>query len=306
MSVRSQISVLIAGGLLALLFAGCGRDNSATALAETDEPGYREGQQLLRQDRTHEALTAFLKVIEKRGEQASAESHLEAGIILMKYHHDPLEAIHHFRKYLEQQPNSHQAPLVKQQMLAAGREYASSLAGQPLESQSGRLDNLEQMENLKRENQQLRAELAATRTAFDSNRPTNAIRVPLNEPGSSRGPSPVTTATPDPSPIALAPLETPPLAPEPVVPAPNASASRANRPLSKPTAPTKPAATPGTAAARTYTVGAREGLWAIAGKVYGGATNARVRAIVDANRDVLPQGASSPLKAGMVLKIPAQ
>ena len=303
MSVRSKISVLIAGGLLALLPAGCSRDNSATVLAETDEPSYREGQQLLRQDRTHEALTSFLKVIEKRGEQASAESHLEAGIILMKYHHDPLEAIHHFRKYLEQQPNSPKAPLVKGQLLAAGREYASTLAGQPLESQSGRLDTLEQMEKLKRENEQLRAELAATRTSLDSNRPTNALRVPFNDPAPSRAASPITPAIQDISPIMLAPLDTRETtsAPEVSTSASNPAAARGTRPLSKPTAPGKQTAP--SATRRTYVVNAGEGLWAVAGKVYGSASAARVAAIAEANRDQLPNGGSS-LKPGMVLKIP--
>lgn len=306
MSVRRNISVLLAGGLFALLLAGCSRDNTVTAIAETDDPGYREGQQLLRQGRTQEALSAYLKVIEKRGEQASAESHLEVGIILMQHIHDPLEAIHHFRKYLEQQPNSHQAPLVKEQMENAKREFAKTLPGQPLESQSGRLDTLEQLDSLKRENQLLRSELAATRTSGDLNRPLNSIRVPLNEPATSRS----APAPEEISPIIPAPLNLRELSPSPIASTPPSSAQttaptavgpRGSRPLSKPTAPASPVAPTGTS--RTYKVGTKETLWAVATKAYGSATNARVTAIVDANRDLLPNGGAS-LKAGMVLRIP--
>ena len=52
------------------------------------------------------------------------------------------------------------------------------------------------------------------------------------------------------------------------------------------------------------TAAAKDSLYAIAKKYYGAATNARVQALIEANRDVLPAGAGTPLKEGMTLKIP--
>jgi len=75
---------------------------------ETNEPYYRQGDQLKRQGRYQEALAAYLKVIEKRNEDAP-ESQLEAGLIYQQYLKDPIYAIYHFRKYLELEPNSRQA-----------------------------------------------------------------------------------------------------------------------------------------------------------------------------------------------------
>ena len=52
-------------------------------------------------------MTAFLKVIDKRGEDAP-ESHLEVGLLYLQHINDPLSAIYHFRKFLALRPNSQQ------------------------------------------------------------------------------------------------------------------------------------------------------------------------------------------------------
>jgi tetratricopeptide (TPR) repeat protein len=100
-------TVNLTGGLvlLLLLAAGCERSDRLTLSAETDDPQYRRGQQLLKQGHNQDALGAFLKVIEKRGDDAP-ESHLEAGLLYQQYFKDPISAIYHFNKYIELQPNS--------------------------------------------------------------------------------------------------------------------------------------------------------------------------------------------------------
>src|SRR5688572_33001454 len=135
MTVRRTFSVVIA--LLAVLAGGgCGDRDGAPLPAETDEPFYVQGKQLMRQGRNPEALTSFLKVIDRRGERGAAESHLEAGTIYLKHTKDPVEAYHHFRKYLDLQPNSKEAAGVRGMVEAAKREVARTLAARPLDDQA--------------------------------------------------------------------------------------------------------------------------------------------------------------------------
>ena len=286
--ILSALTVL-AFGLAGL---GCGSGESLGLSAETDDAAYREGQQLVKQGRPQEALSTFLRVIARRGE-ASPESHLEAGLIYKQHIKDPIAAIYHFRKYLEQQPNSRQAPLVRQQIEAAKRDFGRTLPNQPLDSREVRLDGFDQRERLERENEQLRNELATLR-GLSGSAPTTLGSVPRGATAESvdaRLPAPA--AADEVSAITLAPIAN--REPEPSTdfqtPA-NAAGSRGK------------ALAPSAAGGRRHTVAAKDSLYAIAKKYYGAATNARVQSLIEANRDVLPAGASTPLKEGMTLKIP--
>ena len=286
--ILSALTVLAFG----LAGVGCGSGESLGLSAETDDAADREGQQLVKQGRPQEALSTFLRVIARRGE-ASPESHLEAGLIYKQHIKDPIAAIYHFRKYLEQQPNSRQAPLVRQQIEAAKRDFGRTLPNQPLDSREVRLDGFDQRERLERENEQLRNELATLR-GLSGSAPTTLGSVPRGATAESvdaRLPAPA--AADEASAITLAPIAN--REPEPSTdfqtPA-NAAGSRGK------------ALAPSAAGGRRHTVAAKDSLYAIAKKYYGAATNARVQALIEANRDVLPAGASTPLKEGMTLKIP--
>lgn len=302
MTVRHKS--LAVAALLALLWApGCGDSDVAPVAAEADEPYFRQGQQLAKQGRAPEALTSFLKVIEKRGEQNAPESHLEAGLIYLKHIKDPIEAIHHFRKYRELKPNSQQAGLVRQQVDAAIREFAARLPARPGEDQSVRLEVADELERLRRENAEMRAELATLR---------GGGAVPV-----SRGPRMFTL--PDNAPPPVPPAEASPIrvasssgAAAAIIPAVPASATT-DRPLIQPTRPAPSpraavapkAAAPKAAASsgRTHVVAEHESLWGIARKYYGSAvTGAKVQALREANRDVLTD--PNNLKMGTTLRIP--
>ncbi|HEY8994929.1 MAG TPA: tetratricopeptide repeat protein, partial [Lacunisphaera sp.] len=151
-------------GVLALGVGGCGDSDRFTYATETDEPNYREGQSLLKAGRRQEALTAFLKVIDRRRDDAP-ESHLEVGLLYVQHINDPLSAIYHFRKYLAQRPNSPQAPLVRQRIDAAIREFARTIPAQPLENQTQRVDLIATLDRLKQENESLKQQLADARAA---------------------------------------------------------------------------------------------------------------------------------------------
>ena len=281
--------IVLAFGLAGV---GCGPGESLGLSPETDDAAYREGQQLVKQGRPQEALSTFLRVIARRGE-ASPESHLEAGLIYKQHIKDPIAAIYHFRKYLEQQPNSRQAPLVRQQIEAAKRDFGRTLPNQPLDSREVRLDGFDQRERLERENEQLRNELAALRGLSGGARASfnPAPRGATGEEVDARLPAPA--AADEASAITLAPIAN--REPEP--------SADFQTPANVSSARGKISALSSTGG-RRHTVAAKDSLYAIAKKYYGAATNARVQALIEANRDVLPAGAGTPLKEGMTLKIP--
>jgi tetratricopeptide (TPR) repeat protein len=277
-------------GLIALaalvLFAGCERNGSRPLPAEIDESDYRLGQRLEKQGRNQEALAAYLRLIDARGD-AAPESHLEAGILYLQQIKDPIAAIYHFRKYLERQPNAPQAPQVRGLVESAKREFARTLPANPMESQSDRLNMLDQIDRLQRENEQLKAELALARgnTVPAS---VNRIRMPAEQamvPPTSQVVTPDEPA--DRSPLTLAPLtnESPPTQ--------TMTAPRQSAPASPPAAPAGPAA-------RRYTVVKGDTLFSLAQRFYN--NRSKWRDIFDANRDQLPD--QNALRIGMVLKIP--
>jgi len=283
----------------ALAGAGCGPGESLTLGAEADDSAYREGKQLEKQGRPQEALANFLRVIAHRGESAP-ESHLSAGLIYKQHIKDPITAIYHFRKYLEQQPNSRQAPLVRQQIEAAKRDFGRMLPNQPLDSVGEvRLlgsDQQDRLERVERENEQLRNENAVLRSGGLAGA-TSGLggfnRAAMQDGIDARLLPPPTPAEESASAITLAPIQ-----PRDAEPAGNITA----QPL-PPGTRAKPTA-PATAGGRRHTVAPKDSLYGIAKKYYGTATNAKVQALIDANRDVLPAGAGTPLKEGMALKIP--
>ena len=251
-----------------LVAAGCERGDNLTLSSEIDEPFYRQGQSLSKQGRNQEALNAYLKVIAKRDETAP-ESHLEVGLILLRHVKDPIAAIYHFRKYLELQPNSRQAVYVRGLIDTSKREFARTLPATPLESQADQLEKQDQIDRLLRENDQLKAELAAlragvpatpirTRGALDNNGPVGTSLITV--------PPPQTEAAADESPITYAPVQASPVEEAPVLqPAPAPTASSPTRPV-----PTRPGATRATAGSgRNHTVARGDTLFSLAQKYYG-------------------------------------
>ena len=132
------------------LLAGCADNDRLSYTSETDDPDFQRGR-ALKDPRRQEALSAFLKVIERRGDDAP-ESHLEAGLLYHTHINDPLSALYHFKKYLALRPNSPQAPLVRQRADAAVRDFARTLPAQPLDNQLERVELIAAMDRLKKEN----------------------------------------------------------------------------------------------------------------------------------------------------------
>lgn len=280
----------LAGLLLALLGAGCGDRERLPLPPEIEDPFYVQGKQLQKQGRPSEALNAFLKVIDRRGESPSPESHLEAGLICLYHTKDFPAAYYHLRRYHKAQPNSKEAPLVLGKIEEAKREFARTLPGRPLDDQSLRLAMEDEVHKLRRENEELRAELTVIRgggVAASSRGPRmialpEEVRVgPVRPPAVAVAPASEPAAPTDEE---RTPLVTPAPAPA-VTAAPPRPAPEAARPAPR-------------AAGRTHTVAPKDTLYSIARRY-----SVRVEDIVAANPAVLPR-ASAPLRVGTTLRIP--
>lgn len=302
----------IAALLLALL-AGCERSDRLPFAAEDADPNFTRGKQLVRQGRSAEALSAFLKVIATRGDNAP-ESHLEAAVIYRQHIKDPIAAIYHFRKYLELQGNSRQAELVRQHIDAAKREFARTLPAHPLEDASVKLAYQDQLERLQRENEALKAELVALRSGL----PSPSANPPVTRGGFdlSGGAPPAGTVAPLPRPV---PVDASPSGDSrPNLGGTNVAAEPTVRPtldpsgrmgtggtatLHAPAARSTPAAPPAAPAAtgKKHVVQAGDTLYALSQRYYG--TRTRWREIFQANRDQL-KSESDRLRVGQELKIP--
>ncbi len=276
-----------------LVLAGCSDSDRIKTATEIDEPAYREGQALLKSGRRQEALTAFLKVIDKRGEDAP-ESHLEIGLLYAQHINDPLSAIYHFKKYLALRPNSPQAPLIRQRIDAATREFARTLPAQPLENQLQRVDLVGALDKLKKENEALKQELADVKAGRG-----NALAAVTEAPATSPAASPATPS----SNFSFSVDNLPAVRTRPTAPPTRPAASTPAPVRATPTPPGRastPAVTPPVTGNRRHTVIAGDTLSKISQQYYGNRT--RVNDILGANRGVLKSAAE--LRPGMVLRIP--
>jgi tetratricopeptide (TPR) repeat protein len=289
MNMRSLL--LGTAALLALAAGpGCGGDSPSLS-SEMDDSSYREGQQMEHQGRWDEALAAYLKVIDHRGD-AAPESNLNVGLIYLNHIKDPIYAIYHFRKYLDLEPNSKQAVYVRGLIDAAKRDFARALPGQPLESQTEHLGVEEQVERLQRENDDLRAENAALRAGG----PAPATHSTSIDLGSL--PSPQSLAdTPTPAPAdAQAPISLAPVASgDTAGPGDTATSAISDAP------PEQVQTAAPAASGRHHTVVRGDTLFSLAQRFYG--SRSKWRDIYAANRGLL-SSENSPLKIGMDLKIP--
>src|SRR5688572_11160031 len=295
MTVRRTFSVITA--CLAVFAGSACSDRGGTPLpAETDEPFYVEGKQLMRQGRNPEALTSFLKVIDRRGERGAAESHLEAGFIYLNHTKDPVEAYHHFRKYLDLQPNSKEAVRVRGMVEAAKREFARTLPARPLDDQSAKMQADDTLEKLRRENEELRAQLNTLRNAnmIPVTRAAPMINLPEDVQPRPAAP-PVASVVDSRNPAASPPRAAP--APAPSAPSALFQTPPTQSPTTRASAPTRPS-TPG---GRTHTVAAKETLYGISMKYYGNGRH--VEAIYQANRDQMRS--KEDVRPGMTLRLPA-
>jgi tetratricopeptide (TPR) repeat protein len=230
---------------------------------ESDERAFRRGKSLLREGRRDEALAAFMAVIDSR--QDAAESHLEAGLLFLNHLKDPIPAIYHFQRYLGLKPGAEESDLVRELVTTAKKEFARSLPGEPFAPQVERHDLLRRLEELQKENLELRQQLVNLNARLQNS------EAALHE---ARGVA--LQQRREPAPGQIAPI---------VIESGRAGATGAADSRTQ---------------ARSYTVQAGDTLSRISQQMYG--TSGRWAEIFEANRDQLPS--PNALRPGQVLRIP--
>ena len=167
---RSFISKGLLVALLALgvLAAGCGQGDGY-ALSEQDEPAFRKGENLMRENRLDEAMISFESVVDARRD--CPESHLELGRIYMDHVKDPIAAIYHFRKFLELRPDSETAKQVTMLIESAKKDFARSLPGDPFGDTVDHMDVYDQLKKVRAENDELKRSVASLQDQLRGSRP---------------------------------------------------------------------------------------------------------------------------------------
>lgn len=178
LSDRAKMLLTLAFAALACLYvlsAGGCDFGKAEVVKETSEPHFLRGQEELRRGNISEALSAFLKVSEKRRD--APESHFELGRIYLEHMNDPNTAIYHFKKYLELKPNSPSSPMVRQMIETAQKKFAASLPESPFDSNIRRIELEEILQKQQKENLELKQKLAAAIATIDRLEATQNVRV---------------------------------------------------------------------------------------------------------------------------------
>lgn len=262
---RSGWGVMVA---LGLYMAGCSPLNEEV-VREVDLPAFKRGQDYLRQGRHDQALTAFLKVVENHS--LAPESHLYLGQLFLENSKDPVLAIYHFRQFLKFKPGSQQAPLVRDLINTAKKEFARTFPANLFEAELDRIDLMDVIEKKDREILSMKEDLARLKGE------NKALRARLQAEGVEQPPP-------------ASPAQTPPASLQPRVP----PLAGSDLPLRRDVSPNQ------RAPAAFYTVVTGDNLLKISTKVYG--SRDRWVTIYEANRDLLDN--PNALKIGMKLRIP--
>lgn len=172
-AVVALISATVA--VLYVMSAGGCDFGKAQVVKEEDEPHFVRAKSELQRGNISEAMSAFLKVVDKRTD--APESHLELGRIYLDEINDHIEAIHHFKKYLELMPKSDRSPMVRQMIDTAKKRFAATLPQSPFDNDARRMELEELLPKLQKENVELKQRLDDAIKLADSLKASQRVSV---------------------------------------------------------------------------------------------------------------------------------
>lgn len=265
LKLRSIFLSLIVG---AFIISGCVQP-LGEEISETDLASFRNGEDYLRQGRHDQALSSFLKVVETT--PIAPESHLNLGNLYLRHARDPILAVYHFKQYLKYKPISRQAPMVKELLNTAKKEFARTFPANLFDAEIERMDMLDVIEKKDSEILTLKKELARLKAESTS------LAIRLKE-AKARASSFSTTDAP----MIVQQRRVQPL--------PRSNLLSSNQTSNSPAPEMQ----------RMYTVEAGDTVIVISRKVYG--TPDRYKDIYDANKDIMSD--INTLQVGWKLRLP--
>ena len=173
--------------IFSVIFCGACSSSDLSLVEETEERQFKSAKDFQSQGRYEDALITYLGLISVRRE--SPESHLEVGYIYLQNLKDPIRAIYHFDRYLDLKPESERTIQVKQLIETANLEFLRQLPTKPFQAEVNRMDLLEIIKKLKKENSELKLKYNQSLLQIKSIVGTEAMdrfSATLNEMGSSQ------------------------------------------------------------------------------------------------------------------------
>ena len=178
LNLRGKTIVAFVAAMVAVLYimsAGGCDFGKVEVVKEINEQSYQYGKEELRRGHISEAMSAFMRVVEKRRD--APESHFELGNIYLVHMNDPISAIYHFRKYLELKPNSHDSNTVKGLIDTAKKKLLASMPQSSLDGDIRRMELEELVPKLQRENTELKQRLDEAIKKLDTLQATQRVVV---------------------------------------------------------------------------------------------------------------------------------
>ena len=137
-----------------LALCGCGKDTRSSEAKEERNPLIKQGHDYMEIKDYGRAEAAFKQAIENNPRMA--RPHLDLATIYQQYKPDYISSIFYYKRYLELRPDSEKAEFINEQI----KKVQISLANAIL-TQSGAVQAIEELKQLRKENTELKRQLAA-------------------------------------------------------------------------------------------------------------------------------------------------
>lgn len=154
---------------IALLgLCGCGKNTQSTEAKEERNPLIKQGQAYMEIKDYVKAEAAFKQAIDTNPRMA--RPHLDLATIYQQYRPDYISSIFHYKRYLELRPDSEKAEFINEQIKKVQVALAEAIL-----TQSGAVQAVEELKQLRKENAELKRQLAAQSKSTADSAPAKSV-----------------------------------------------------------------------------------------------------------------------------------
>ena len=133
---------------------GCRKDTKSSEAKEERNPLIKQGLAYMEIKKYEQAESAFKQALEN--DPRMARPHLDLATIYHQYKPDYISSIFHYKRYLELRPDSEKAEFINEQIQKVQIALANAIL-----TQSGAVQAIEELKQLRQENAELKRQLAA-------------------------------------------------------------------------------------------------------------------------------------------------